>query len=535
MDSTIKILPNYKKYNSYIDDIKKKTNPIMLSGLTDSGKVHFAYSTHFYTERPMLIITYNEIQAKKIMKDLAYFTTDTLFFPKREIFAYDYLAESKETYFNRMNVLNHLQNGTAKVIVTTIEALMQKMIAKETLYRNCLELKVGETAKLNDLKETLVEMGYERYDLVEGASQFSVRGGILDIAVSEKIGVRIEFWGDEIDSIRNFDLATQRSTEMLNQIKIYPSTEFLLESSRQTVIESILKRKDYLEEDIKQIEEGDYTSKIDRYFNNFYTKQETFLDYLPQDILVFLDEASKIKARSENILKDSRAFLKSLTEKEKILPDTILNLDDYIAFLDKIKNKQTIYLERQDIGFIDKQTMHAKRNGYSFSYREVNFFRSSMDLLFEEVQKAIIAEKNIIILGGSSENSKKIAENLEQRGIKNKWQEILEEEPTAGIVYVTTGVMSTGFESYDFNLLVISGEELFTAPKKRKASSSAFKQGETVVYSDLKPGDFVVHRSQRNRSVFRSKHNRGRWNYKRLHQNKIQRRRCVIYPNKPIR
>ena len=294
---------------------------------------------------------------------------------------------------------------------------------------------------------------------------------------------------------------------MLKEIKIYPSTEFLLEDSKDEVIERILAKNEYLEEDIKQIKEGDYISKIDRYFNSFYKKQETFLDYLPEDILIFLDEASKIKARSENILKDRDAVLKSLTEKEKILPDALLNLEDYVAFLEKIKNKQTIYLERQDIGFIDKQTMHAKRNGYSFSYREVNFFRSSMDLLFEEVQKASIAGKNIVILGGTAEGSKKIAENLTERGIKNRWQEILEENLVPGVAYVTSGVMSTGFEAFDFNLLVISGEELFAPPKKKKVQSAAFKQGETVVYSDLKPGDFVVHRSQRNRSIYRCKHN----------------------------
>ena len=96
MDITIKNLPNFKKYNQYIEDVKNNVNPIMLSGLTDSGKVHFAYSTHFYTEKPIVIITYNELQAKKILKDLEYFTDEALFFPKREIFAYDYIAESKE-------------------------------------------------------------------------------------------------------------------------------------------------------------------------------------------------------------------------------------------------------------------------------------------------------------------------------------------------------------------------------------------------------------------------------------------------------
>lgn len=249
-------------------------------------------------------------------------------------------------------------------------------------------------------------MGYERYDLVETQGCFSIRGGILDIAISEKEGIRIELWGDEIDSIRKFSLVSQRSNEMLEKVSIFPVTEFILEDNLNTVIERILKREDSNEEqiteDLEEIKQGDFLPKVDRYFNSFYTKQETFLDYITDNYIIFLDEVSKIKARNENILKDSTAILSSLTEKKKILPDSILNLISYVDFLNNIKQKQIVYLEKQDIGFIDKQTMHAKRNGYSFSYREVNFFRSSMDLLFEEVQKASIDEKYIVILRRNS-------------------------------------------------------------------------------------------------------------------------------------
>ena len=110
----------------------------------------------------------------------------------------------------------------------------------------------------------------------------------------------------------------------------------------------------------------------------------------------------------ENILKDNQNLIKSLIEKKKIVTESLNNLDNYINFSDSIKQKQTIYLSGQDVGFVDKQSMHAKRNGYSLSYREVNFFRSSMDLLFKEIQSAIQSKKTIIILGGSEQNCKKL-------------------------------------------------------------------------------------------------------------------------------
>ncbi len=499
MDASIKILPNFKKYNQYIEDVKKNVSPMMLSGLTDSGKVHFAYSTHFYTERPIMIITFNELQAKKIKKDLEYFTEDVLFFPKREIFAYDYIAESKEIFYQRMNVLNKIHLKKAKVIVTTIEALMQKIPAEDVLYKNQISLKIGQTVEIEDLKDKLHLIGYERYELVEAEGQFSSRGGIFDIALSDKKGVRIEFWGDEIDSIRYFDLATQRSNQMIETIQINPVHEFVLEQTLENICQNILKNakgdKAIIDEDIQTIINGNYTEKVDRYFNNFYTKQATLLEYIQQNFIIYLDEASKLKARSENILKDSKAVIKTLIEKKKIVPDSITLLEDYYTFMGHIDKKQIIYLEKQDIGFIDKQTMHAKRNGYSFSYREVNFFRSSMDLLFEEIQKASLDKKTVILLGGSLENSKKLVENLKQRDIPNYLVENSDIDITPGVVIVTTGVISNGFEAFDFNLLLISGEELFAPPKKRKIVSTAFKQAESVVFSDLKPGDYVVHRT----------------------------------------
>ena len=502
MNSLVKVVPNVKKYKTYLEDVKNKINPMMISGLTDSGKVHLAYSTYFYAERPICIVTYNELQAKKIIKDLAYFEDSIEYFPKKEILAYDYLTESKDSLFERIEVLNNIINKKARIIVTTVEAVMQPMIAKETLYKNLLKLKVGQELNLDKLKETLINLGYERYDVIEGKGQFSIRGGIVDIAVNSKSGVRIELWGDEIDSIRKFNILTQRSTDMLEETSIYPAFEYVLENSIDQVCKKIEESKyagvlnDIAEEDIEQIKSGDYISKIDKYFTFFYNKQESILDYLDKDCIVFLDEISKIKARSENIIKDNETILKGLVEKRKIPIQILEQTMDYIKIIDKTKEKQTIYLENKEIGFTDVQSMHAKRNGYSFSYREVNFFRSSMDLLFEELQKANKKSKQTVVLCGNYDNAKKLSKLLEEKNIKYTLDENLTTEIVPGVTVLTSGTISTGFESYDLNLLVISASELFVSrEKKRTRLSQSFKEGETVIFSDLKIGDYVVHKT----------------------------------------
>ena len=311
MNSLVKVVPNVKKFSDYLFEVNKGTSPIMLSGLTDVGKVHMAYSTKFYTDKPICIVTYNEMQAKKIMKDLEYFGDQVNFFPKRDVISFDYVAESKDTLYKRISVLNKLVKKEKIIVVTTIEAVMQKMISKENLYKNVVSIKNGDTINLEELKEKLVLLGYERYDLIEGKGQFSVRGGIIDVATSSKTGVRIELWGDEVDSIRRFSIATQRTIDMLDDVEIYPAFEFLLEKPVEKVCEKIEENtytksvRDKVEEDVNQIKAGDYLTKIDKYFNCFYDETNTLLDYLDKKSILFLDEISKIKARAENISKDN--------------------------------------------------------------------------------------------------------------------------------------------------------------------------------------------------------------------------------------
>lgn len=186
---------------------------------------------------------------------------------------------------------------------------MQNLPSKETLFKNMLKLKVGDICNLEEIKKKLVSLGYIRCDLIEGRGQFSVRGGIIDISLNDKTGIRIELWGDEIDSIRNFSIITQRSIDTLEKATIYPAHEYILEDTIENICKKISntitqgKQEEKIQEDIEQIKAGNYISKIDKYFNEFYEKQETLLDYLDKDCIIFLDEITKIEQRQNNILK----------------------------------------------------------------------------------------------------------------------------------------------------------------------------------------------------------------------------------------
>ena len=487
-----------------------------------------------------------------MQEDISYFTDKIVLIPKREIVTYDYIAESKDLPYERIDALNKIYTGEADVIITTIEALMQRIIPKELLYKDIIKFEISKTYDLEELKKNLVNLGYTRIDLIEAKGQFSLRGGILDIAITDKMGVRIEFWGDDVDSIRYFNILNQRSTKEIKDITIYPAHEFVLEKDLEEVCQDIKKRflddncicnneeniskyKDNIEADIELIKTGNYISKIDKYYDSFYKHTTNLLDYINEDNIIYLDEIRKIKARSKNVLIDNENVQKMLIEKEKIIPDVIKKLYEYDEIIKDILKRKTIYLEKQDLDFADEETKEARKNGINFRTREVNYYKSSMEIFLEEAQTAINEKKTVVVLAGDAENAKKLSLLLLEKEIPHKYIENLENESEIkniinnkyniekdvinkeerkditninnnievpkntipkSVVIVSVGTLSTGFEGYDFNLLVISSKELFSKDsKRRKKAHSSFSEGEKVVFADLKIGDYVVHKS----------------------------------------
>ena len=499
MNTILGELGKNPKFCEYIKNIENKKSPIAISGLTDVGMVQMLSATKEFAKKPICIITYNEMQARKIIEDLKYFTDKITYIPKKEIVTYDYVAESKDLPYERIEALNQVQEMKTGIVVTTIEAVAQKMISKKSLYKNVLKFKIGEEHKLEEVKQKLIDLGYVRYDLIDGRGQFSVRGGIVDISITDKKGIRIEFWGDEVDSIRYFNIVSQRSTENTDTATIFPAHEYLLETDIATVINKIENTiyNDNLQVQVKQdieiIRSGNYISKIDKYLNSFYEKQGTILDYLNDKFIIALDEINKINQRIENVNLDSQNVMQLLAEKGKIVPDAIKTIMNYIQFEEKIEKRQLIYLAKTD----DELKIQAEK--YNWIYKEKNFYKSEIEILFKELIKAQEAKKKIYILAETKEKAKKICTLLNEHEIINKYEEKLDKtiivKNTESLVTVTVGKLSAGFECFDTNQLVITSQELIEGEKRKTYKSSAFKEGEKVVFADLKIGDYVVHKN----------------------------------------
>ena len=491
MNILINELENSKKFLEIINHIKSEKSPISLSGLSDMGKVQTIATLNNALNKNICVITYNQIQAKRLLKDIGYFTSKAAIFPKKELVTYDYIAESKNLPYERIEVLNNIHNNKINILILTIESVMQDIIPKNVLYKNNLNLKIGDTLNIDYLKQKLIDLGYERKDLIDGRGQFSIRGGIVDISISEKYGVRLEFWGDDIDSIRKFDIISQRSIEMLENIEINPSHEYILEYELDEVIKNIenanYTNKQNIKEDIEIIRSGDYISKIDKYFNNFYSKKSNILEYLDKFVIV-LDEFGKINQRIDNIKIENKNVVKILLDKNKSVPDIIDNLNNYNIEDKILEQKSNIFLYKDDM--VSKKITNTICN---FNYRDILFYKNEIDSLATTLKDAVKSKKKILILGGSEENAKKISILLKDKDLDNTFTKKVE-KLEKGKIILTTGALTSGFECYDLNLLVISSEDFFTnIPVKKKKVAKDFKEGEKVVFADLKIGDYVVH------------------------------------------
>lgn len=367
-------LLNNEQFNTYIKQAQNEISPIYLLGLTDMSKSYIVGTTLKFIKRPICIITYNEIEAKELLKYCKYFSKSAVLFPRKEITTYEIEAQSKDILYERIETINKMYRKEAEIVILPIEAIMQPIICKENLYKNIIKFQISKTYKLEGIKEKLVNLGYERRDLIEGRGQFSIRGDIIDISLSETEGVRIELWGDEVDSIRNFDISSQRSTENLQQIEIYPANE----------------------------EIGELTGNI--------------LEYLNDNYMIFIDEISRIKLRIESITKDNKLIIKDLIEKQKNIPYILENMYGYDTIIQSIDKFNKIYLEKQDI-------TQEKENTFTFIYNELK----DIDEIFSE-----------------------------QINEENK-------------------------KSY--------------VKQKARRLSKEFREGETVIFSDLKIGDYIVHRT----------------------------------------
>ena len=494
-------LLNMDSYRDLLRDIERKLSPIFLYGLIDEDLGHFVYGLNEHLNKQILLVTYDEAKSKRLYEDIRNLGNENVeHFPSKEKLFYEIDAHSYDNMNQRLKVLTKLLKGEEIIVIASLEALLDRVVKKEIFEDYTQTIAFGEPIDLDSLTSTLIAGGYERVQMVEGIGQFSIRGGIIDIfPPNSQNPYRIELFDDEVDSIRSFDVVTQRSIDVLDSISIPPVREVLiLEEYRQKIHENLKKELDSHNYQDKNLEKfGRYLEKLEEnsYISNrhlilpFIPKKYlgSILDYLDEDALIFLDEPKRLEERADDFKEELYLKTTDLLEAGEILSAHVGIDYEYKDFIKMILERTTLMsstLLRPSYDVAGKAI-------YSFTCKSTTNYHNKMDLLVEDLKYYKYRGYKIIILSGTEERGIRLKETLLEYGIDSTFSPGKKGEIKSGQLFITTGSVQGGFEYSNIKLLVISDREIFGAQKKKTRTKK--KPKETISLADLTVGTYIVH------------------------------------------
>lgn len=497
--------------NKYELARKKKKTPVEVTG-TD-GFARYYTMDCLGDSRIKLIITYSEDRAKEILDAYSFFDKNILYYPAKDVLFYSADIHGHTILRQRMEVVKGIIEGSISTVVVSIDALLNKIVPMDEIKKHIVTFELGETLDLEKMKKTLVSLGYERNDWVDGVGQFAVRGGILDIfPMSSECPFRIELWGEEIDSIRSFDVESQRSIENVQTLSVYPAAEMILSEDRiQKGLKKIEKEhKNYakkLKEEFKTEayarinrevealkEELSYFHSamgIDGYIGAFYQDLVSFLSYMPQDTLMLVDDPAHVLARAEACQLEFRESMVSRLEGGYMLPSQADILFDYKEIAGRIAGRDTVLfsiLSKED-------SLFQPQTKIIFDTKMVPTYRHNFEMLLKDIKRWKKEEYRILLFCPSTTRGERLAKDLQEQGINCFFSGDRDRILAASEMMITNGRLKAGFSIPEIKLVVLTEGDIFGQKKaKTRMKRKPLYSGEKIKsFDDLNIGDYVVH------------------------------------------
>lgn len=482
----------------------------MVSGCIDSQKPHLLYGIgRDFSNK--IIVTFNEQRAREIYEEYLFFDSRAVYYPAKDILFYQSDIRGNVLTRERILALKRIAEGNGITLITTYDALMNKMPEPGQFIQAVRTYHVGDVIDLGQLREKLVDIGYEPVFQVESAGQFAIRGGIIDIfPLTEDNPYRIELWDDEIDSIRIFDVESQRSIENLDSMELYPATELVL--SKEEKEEGVKRlredadrlyksyRKDMrteeayhikttVEELAESIEEGGNMG-IDAYLTYFCRECVSLLDYLAtEDTLVFLDEANRCLERGYMTEQEFSESMKHRLEKGYILPGQMETLYTCLEICARIEKRSGVAL----LALEQKIKEFGSHSRFSLQARTIGAYNSSFELLVKDLKQYKKKGYSVILLSGSKTRAKRLAEDLMGEGLNCFYSEDYDHTVKPGEIMAIYGKVKRGYEYPLLNFAVISESDIFGQEKRKKKKSRLYEGEKIASFTELSVGDYVVH------------------------------------------
>lgn len=511
LQAVLNYLKKGKEYG-YLQEQFKQFNYNLVYGVTGSQKSVLATLFMEMGGRPLLYLVESPVRGKEVFDDLCNLLPAQLvqFFPALDTIPFEVLAQSHETRRKRLEVLEGLLTGKVKVVVTTVEALSKRLLPPENLREAMIHLKTGQRIEPGALLNQLLAIGYQRVERVEDKGQFALRGGILDVyPPTLENPVRLEFFDDELESMRIFAVENQRSLRKVAEVVFFPAAEFFVgEMDKQAALRKIKREEEELlkklervgrkeaygsfSEKIKQIEEfllnEQYFPGHEQLLPYFTECAATLVDYFGEKPLVIFDEPSRQRESNQAREREIQETYLALLEKGKVLPGQAKNYLNWGEIWNIIMGSKLVFFSLLPKKPVEAETV----NLIGISAKTTGVFMGKTRLLADELKELKRLKNAVVILVNSRERGERLRQGLGDSDVEAVYVEG-DFEPQGGGIYITSGHLTSGFELTAWRLVVFTEHELYNQPKKRMPRRM-FQEGKRIaVLEDLKTGDYVVH------------------------------------------
>ncbi len=496
------------KFNRITENYKNGRSQLV-QGINEESMAYLSCNLLESSANKILIITSNEAKSRKYEEEIKAYTDNGDRLQPKEFLLYNVDALSKDIEYKRAALLDKIVHSKKSVITASINSVLTRVMPKDRFKNSVIELKYANTYDLNDLRSKLVSLKYERVDAIEGPGQFSVRGGIIDVfSPSESNPVRIEFFDDEIDSIRAVDLKTQRSIKNLKSVRIIPCSDLLFQKDEIRKILSEIE-KDYTNR-LDKIKLLNNTKEVEKKLKNLYNIYQdklrgglgiensdllvpfikdnfvSVLDYFDDNFILVLDEPERIFEEIKNLNESFELKYGELFEKGEIFAkQSRLYISEH-----ELKNEIS---EKVFISVNGKDKILKTDDRVSLLFKEAPSYYGKMENLSKELNRLKYKGYKTAIILSSSEGCLKLHNILNDYECSTVLSKDTNIAASSGQVIITPGELKKGFEYYDSKIMVLTENEVFGTLRKKTHKAKKQKGSKIEVFTDLKVGDFVVH------------------------------------------
>ncbi len=464
LPSFLSRLPDFTRLNAAI---KAGKSPVAVSGLASIHRAHFAAALHQTQARPLVLVCAEEADAQQLAEDLSALTGASVPLLSARDFHFYPGTASRPFEHQRLAIFSALTEGACPLLVATVEGLLQRTLSPALFASACETLTVGEACDLQALADTLTRAGYTRTEQVEGMGQFALRGGILDVfSPGLDLPVRVEFWGDEIDSMGFFDPVTQRRTAQQKSCRLLPAGEVVAP------------------------EGADLGIVPDLTLPKLYDTVSTAADYLDPTALVILSDTSRLAERAKTYLWQLGEDCTARLEQGEDLGKNPVFAKSFDALCADLSSGSLLYFDPFTTGALPIPPAAL----FSVTARQLPAYGIRFESVVEDLQNYQREDCAVVVLTGTRRKAEALQTMLRERKIYTAIEERLHALPESGRITITVGGLGAGFDYPEAKLAVLCEGSSAPARKRRHRSEVPSNSRQRIEsFTDLAPGDLVVH------------------------------------------